>query len=103
MWNGQLEDPSGSQPQAAADTAADVSAARQPTPLEVVGSHEMRRRRRLVRIVTISVIVPIVLLVPSAMFPSLDLASLAALIAALVCTCAAYFLNRMGLVNGAGL
>src|SRR6185437_11315422 len=68
-----------------------------------VRSHEMRRRTRLVRIVTIGVIIPVVVLIPSTFFPSLDVASLVALVAALVGATTAYLLNRFGLVNAAGL
>jgi hypothetical protein len=63
----------------------------------------MRRRSRLVRIVTIGVTIPILLLIPSTFVPSLDGASLIALVAALVGAVTAYVLNRMGLVISASL
>ncbi len=103
MWNGNANHPSGSEREAPATRDRATRAAGQLSPLDVMRSHEMRRRTRLVRIVTIGVMIPVVLLIPSTFFPSLDVASLIALLVGLIGTAVAYLLNRLGFVNAAGL
>lgn len=100
MWNDNAGYPSG---QERVKGAQPPVLAAQPSPLEVVRSLEMRRRARLVGIVTIGVMVPILLLIPSTFFPSFDEASFISLLAALVGAVAAYILNRFGLVTAASL
>src|SRR5690348_5098951 len=100
MWNGNAGYPSGAEN---VRRGPPPVLAAQPTPLEVVRSLEMRRRGRLVGIVAIGVTIPILVLIPSTFFPSFDEASFIALVAALVGSVAAYFLNRMGLVTAASM
>jgi len=100
MWNGNGGYPSGAEN---VRRGPPPILAAQPTPLEVVRSLEMRRRARLVGIVTIGVTIPILVLIPSTFFPSFDEASFVALVAALIGSVAAYFLNRWGLVTAASM
>ncbi len=72
------------------------------TPREVARAHDVRRRTRLVRIITLGVMVPIVLLLPSAVFPTFDIVSFVSLLIALVGMASAYALNRLRQVDPAG-
>jgi hypothetical protein len=72
-----------------------------PSPRQVVRRLERTRRSRLVRIVAVGVIVPTLLLLPSAVFPHLDSATLAALVLAIGGAGLAFGLNRLGLVTAA--
>ncbi len=72
------------------------------TPWEVLREHEDQRRRRLVRILTIGLMIPVILLIPSSLFPKFILGSLVALSIVLTGTVAAYALNRLNLISAAG-
>jgi hypothetical protein len=100
MRNGEAEFPSGRD---IIERATPPNLTAQRTPHDVVRGLEMRRRSRLVRIVTIGVIIPILVLIPSTFIPRFDGASLIALLAGLAGVVAAYVLNRMGLVSAASL
>jgi hypothetical protein len=73
-----------------------------PSALEVFRTYDLRRRARLVGIVTLGVLVPVLLLVPSTLVPSFDIVSLVSLCIALVGTLVAFGLNRFGRVGPAG-
>jgi hypothetical protein len=74
-----------------------------PTTLwEVLREHEMERRRRLVRILTLGIMIPAVLLIPSSLFPKFIPGSLVALSIVLAGTVVAYVLNRLSYVSVAG-
>ncbi len=73
-----------------------------PSPHEVLQEHELRRRRRLVRIVALGLLVPVVLLIPSALIPSLDIGTLVALVIAAVGSGTAYLLNERQRVAASG-
>src|SRR5258708_32460933 len=62
---------------------------------EVVEEHERQRRRRLVRILTFGLMIPSLLLIPSALFPKFILGSLLSLLIVLAGTVAAFILNRL--------
>jgi hypothetical protein len=71
------------------------------SPREIVRGLEGARRRRLVRIVSLGVLAPALLLVPAALFPEPDIATLIAVLLALVGASTAYVLNRFKLVSAA--
>ncbi len=71
------------------------------SPLDVLHIHEQRRRRALLRVISIGVLVPVLLLIPTALIPTLDKVTLTALILALIGTLAAFLLNQADQV-GAG-
>jgi hypothetical protein len=73
-----------------------------PSPLQVMYGHEQRRRRRLLRIITLGVMVPVVLLIPAALIPTLDEVTLIAVIIALVGTLLALALNQAGRISTGG-
>ncbi|MBF6590058.1 MAG: hypothetical protein IVW57_05930, partial [Ktedonobacterales bacterium] len=102
MWDGRQNPRMGYNMPAYAGAAAPGRVAASPSALEVVRAHDRRRRGRLVRIVTLGVLVPVVLLIPSALVPSFDIVSLVALLIGLVGTVIAYFLNRFQLMGAAG-
>ena len=54
-----------------------------PSALEVFRAHDLRRRKRLVGIVTLGVLVPVLLLMPSTLVPSFDIVSFVSLFIAL--------------------
>src|SRR5258705_4627267 len=68
---------------------------------EVLEEHERQRRRRLVRILTLGLMIPSLLLTPSALFPKFILGSLLSLLIVLAGTVAALILKRIASV-GAG-
>jgi hypothetical protein len=68
---------------------------------EVLEEHERQRRRRLVRILTLGLMIPSLLLIPSALFPKFILGSLLSLLIVLAGTVAAFFLNRRAYVVAA--
>src|SRR5258708_16027178 len=61
---------------------------------EVLEEHERQRRRRLVRILTLGLMIPSLLLIPSALFPKFILGSLLSLLIVLAGTVAAFILYR---------
>jgi hypothetical protein len=69
---------------------------------EQIRRHDIERRQRLVHILTLGIMIPSVLLIPSALFPKFILGSLVALLTVLSGTVAAFVLNRMHLVLAAG-
>lgn len=71
-------------------------------PLEVLRRHELRRRRRLLRIITLGIMGPLVLLIPAALIPKLDIVTLVAVGIGLAFTLIAYFLNALDRVNAGG-
>src|SRR5258706_3853599 len=64
---------------------------------EVLEEHERQRRRRLVRILTLGLMIPSLLLIPSALFPKFILGSLLSLLIVLAGTVGAFILNRLSL------
>src|SRR5258708_22205024 len=72
-----------------------------PTADEVLEEHERQRRRRLVRILTLGLMIPSLLLIPSALFPKFILGSLLSLLIVLAGTVAAFILNRLAYVVAA--
>ncbi len=72
------------------------------SPQQVVRSLERARRSRLVRIVALGLLVPVVLLIPSALIPSLDIGTLVALVIAAVGAGTAYLLNERHRVAASG-
>jgi hypothetical protein len=72
------------------------------SPWQVVHEHELQRRRRLVRILTIGIMIPVVVLIPSSLFPKFIPGSLVALSIVFAGTVVAYVLNRMSYVSAAG-
>lgn len=64
--------------------------------------HDLERRQRLVRILALGILVPVVLLIPSSLFPRFILGSLVALIIVGTGTAAALALNRLHLTVAAG-
>jgi hypothetical protein len=72
------------------------------TPWEVLHEHEIERRRRLVRILTLGIMIPVILLIPSSLFPKFILGSLVALSIVFTGTVIAFILNRMSYVSAAG-
>ncbi|WIG61755.1 MAG: hypothetical protein OJF49_004503 [Ktedonobacterales bacterium] len=78
------------------------SVAPTPSPLEVVREHDLRRRKRLLRILALGVMIPVILLIPAALIPTLDRVTLVALIIAFVTALAAYGLNEWNKVDWGG-
>ena len=74
----------------------------QPSPQQVLQANELRRRSRLVRIVSIGILAAMGLLIPTALVPTLDLVTLGAVTCAFVGAGVGYLLNRMRFVNPAG-
>src|SRR5258706_1306248 len=68
---------------------------------EVLEEHERQRRRRLMRILTLGLMIPALLLTPSALFPKFILGSLLSLLIVLAGTVAAFILNRLAYVVAA--
>jgi hypothetical protein len=68
----------------------------------VLREHETQRRSRLVRILTLGIMIPVILLIPSSLFPKFILGSLVALTIVLSGTVIAFVLNRAGYVSAAG-
>jgi hypothetical protein len=108
MWDGrQYQDPEYPPPYAPYGAPASMDAlmpemGRPVSPRDVARQHDQRRRARLVRIVTLGVLVPVVLLIPSAIFPTFDIVSFVSLAIALVGTLATYVLNRLRQIGPAG-
>lgn len=71
-------------------------------PAHVMRETDLRRRRRLLGIISLGVLVATALLIPSALIPALDRVALGALLIALVGTLVAYVLNATGKVNAGG-
>lgn len=72
------------------------------TPWEVIQQHELQRRQRLVRILALGIMIPVVLLIPSSLFPKFIPGSLIALTIVFVGTAASFLLNRYHFVSAAG-
>ncbi|HKV86184.1 MAG TPA: hypothetical protein VJN88_16645 [Ktedonobacterales bacterium] len=72
------------------------------TTWEVIREHERQRRQRLVRILALGVMIPVVLLIPSSLFPKFIPGSLIALTIVFIGTAAAFLLNRLHFVTTAG-
>ena len=72
------------------------------SPGEVARDHDRRRRARLLRIVTLGVLAPILLLLPSAIVPAFDIVSFVALVIVLLFALAAFALNRLRQCDPAG-
>ncbi len=73
-----------------------------PSPLQVMYGYEGRRRHRLLRIITLGVMVPVALLIPAALIPTLDEVTLIAVIIALVGALLAFALNQAGRISTGG-
>lgn len=71
-------------------------------PEQVMRETDRRRRQRLLRIISLGVMVAVILLIPTCLIPSLNRVMLGALIIALVGTLLAYGLNQTGRVNAGG-
>lgn len=67
-----------------------------------IHQHDVERRQRLVHILTLGIMVPVILLIPSSLFPKFILGSLVALLIVLTGTVSAFLLNRMHYVLVAG-
>src|SRR5690348_7079436 len=61
-------------------TALTGAAPRRGGAWEEIRRHDLERRQRLVRILALGILVPVVLLIPSSLFPKFILGSLVALI-----------------------
>src|SRR5262249_1528687 len=85
------------QPAALAETAQSTA-----SPLEALRDYERHRRRRLLRILSLGVMFPVILLVPAALTPTLDQVTLIALAVALVGAIVAFALNLGGWVTSGG-
>lgn len=72
------------------------------TPWEVIQQHDLQRRQRLVRILSLGIMIPVVLLIPSSLFPKFIPGSLIALTIVFVGTAASFLLNRLHFVTAAG-
>src|SRR5262245_59129821 len=72
------------------------------TPLEALRDYEHYRRRRLLRILSLGVMFPVILLVPAALTPTLDQVTLIALALALVGAMIAFGLTLGGWVTSGG-
>ena len=79
--------------------AGDVA---QPTPQQVLYANEQQRRHRLVRLVSLFILIGTGLLIPTALIPTPDIVTLVAVLIAFVGAGAGYLLNRMRIVNPAG-
>lgn len=69
---------------------------------EQIRQHDVERRQRLLRILTLGIMVPAILLIPSSLFPKFILGSLVALLIVLSGTVAAYLLNQLHYVAAGG-
>jgi hypothetical protein len=67
-----------------------------------IQQHDTERRQRLVHILTLGIMIPVLLLIPSSLFPKFILGSLVALVIVFTGTITAFLLNRMHLVLAAG-
>jgi hypothetical protein len=74
----------------------------QPTPQQVLSANERQRRHRLVRLVSLFILIGAGLLIPAALIPTPDIVTLVAVTIAFVGAGMGYLLNRMGIVNPAG-
>ncbi|HEU5347888.1 MAG TPA: hypothetical protein VFU63_04675, partial [Ktedonobacterales bacterium] len=74
----------------------------QPTPQQVLNANERHRRHRLVRLVSIGILVGTGLLIPTALIPTPDIVTLVAVLTAFVGAGVGYLLNRMRFLNSAG-
>lgn len=74
----------------------------EPAAWQEIQRHDLERRKRLVRILSLGIMIPVLVLIPSSLFPKFILGSLVALLIVFVGTLAAFLLNRMGLVLAAG-
>ena len=72
------------------------------TPWEVIQQHELKRRQRLVRILALGIMIPVVLLIPSSLFPKFIPGSLIALTIVFIGTAISFLLNRYHFVSAAG-
>jgi hypothetical protein len=79
-----------------------AAVSRPTTSREVLREHETQRRSRLVRILTLGIMIPVILLIPSTLFPKFILGSLVALTIVLTGTVIAFVLTRAGYVSPAG-
>ena len=72
------------------------------TPWEVIQRHELRRRQRLVRILALGIMIPVLVLIPSSLFPKFIPGSLIALTIVFIGTAVSFLLNRFHFVTSAG-
>lgn len=72
------------------------------TPQQALTISERQRRSRLVRLVSIGLLIGTGLLIPTALFPTPDIVTLVAVLGAFVGAGVGYLLNRAQLVNAAG-
>lgn len=73
-----------------------------PSPSEVVRGHELRRRQRLARLIALGLMGAVVLLIPAALIPSLNIITVAALVITFIGTASAYLLAQRHHVTAAG-
>lgn len=76
--------------------------ATQQTPQQKLYTNERRRRRRLVRLVSIGILIGTGLLIPTALIPTPDTVSLVAVLLAFAGAGVGYLLNRMQFIDSAG-
>jgi hypothetical protein len=72
------------------------------TPFAVMRVHEQRRRARLMRILSLGVLGPAILLIPSALIPTLDRVTLLAIGIAIAASVLAFLINQRGGTSAAG-
>jgi len=72
------------------------------TPLEVLRDYEQSPRRRLLRILSLGVMIPVILLIPAALIPTVDQVTLIALAIALLGAIVAFALTLGGWVTLGG-
>lgn len=76
--------------------------AAQPTPQQVLYVNERQRRHRLVRLVSLAILIGTGLLIPTALIPTPDEVTLIAVVIPFVGAAVAYLLNRMQHIGPAG-
>lgn len=79
-----------------------VSSGTHRTPQQVLFDNERRRRQRLVRLLSMGVLIGTGLLIPVALIPTPDMVTLVAVLCAFVGAGVGYLLNRWWFVNSAG-
>jgi hypothetical protein len=82
--------------------AAMRAAPAQPTPQQVLYTNELRRRHRLVRLVSLVLLIGTGLVIPTSLIPTPDVVTLVAVLCAFVGAGMAYLLNRMRFTIPAG-
>lgn len=83
-------------------TAAPSSVVFGQTPQQVLQVNERQRRHRLVRLVSLGILIGTGLLIPTTLIPTPDVVTLVAVSFAFVGAGLAYLLNRMHYINSAG-